>query len=49
MKHRRSSSVWKQTGIDPETVETAEHLSVAYWNGAAWQPEVCSIPQAAVP
>lgn len=32
-------------GIDPAAADPAQ-LEVTYWNGASWQPEVCTIPQA---
>jgi hypothetical protein len=32
-------------GIDPTTADPAQ-MAVTYWNGADWQPEVCTIPQA---
>ncbi len=34
-----------ERGIDPTTAGP-DQLSVTYWNGTAWQPEVCTIPQA---
>ncbi len=47
---RLANALWDRTildrfEIDPAIVETPAHLSVTYWNGASWQPEVCSIPQ----
>lgn len=34
-----------ERGVDPETADP-DQLTVTYWNGAAWQPEMCTIPQA---
>jgi hypothetical protein len=33
-----------EAGIDPTTAGP-DQLTVSYWNGTAWQPEVCSISQ----
>ena len=38
----------KERGIDPSTADPAQ-MAVTYWNGSAWQPEVCTIPEAEVP
>jgi hypothetical protein len=35
----------KERGIDTEGADP-EQFTVSYWNGAAWQSEVCAIPQA---
>ncbi len=35
----------KERGIDPARAEPGE-FTVTYWNGAAWQPEPCQVPQA---
>ena len=32
--------------IDPEIAARPDQLGVTYWNGTAWQPEVCAVPQA---
>lgn len=32
--------------IDQEIEARPDQLGVTYWNGTAWQPEVCAIPQA---
>jgi hypothetical protein len=50
-KLRLANALWDRStldrfGIDAETAERPEHLSVTYWNGADWQPDVCTIPQA---
>ncbi len=47
---RLSDGLWvvgplNERGIDPSTADPAQ-MTVTYWNGAAWQPEVCAIPQA---
>jgi hypothetical protein len=47
---RQTDGLWivgplEQRGIDAETLNPAE-LTVTYWNGSTWQPEVCAIPQA---
>lgn len=36
---------FNERGIDPATADPAQ-MVVTYWNGASWQPEVCTIPQA---
>ena len=34
-----------ERGIDPAALDRGK-LTVSYWNGFGWQPEVCAIPQA---
>jgi len=34
----------RERGIDPPTADPAQ-MAVTYWNGSAWKPEVCTIPQ----
>jgi serine/threonine-protein kinase len=34
-----------ERGIDLTTADPAQ-MAVTYWNGTAWQPEVCAVPQA---
>jgi hypothetical protein len=34
-----------ERGIDPTTAGP-DQFAVTYWNGTAWQDEVCTIPQA---
>lgn len=36
----------KDREIDHEIEARPDQLGVTYWNGTAWQPEVCAIPQA---
>ncbi len=38
----------EERGIDPTTA-SPDQLSVTYWNGTSWQPEVCATPQAKRP
>jgi hypothetical protein len=33
-----------ERGIEPATLDPAQ-LTVTYWNGSTWQPDVCAIPQ----
>jgi len=44
-----TDSMWiigplNERGVDPATADP-DQLTVTYWNGTAWQPDVCSIPQ----
>lgn len=46
---RLTDALWivgplQERGIDPGTLDPAQ-LTVTYWNGSGWQPEVCAIPQ----
>jgi len=34
-----------ERGVDPTTADS-DQLTVTYWNGISWQPEMCTIPQA---